>query len=184
MTVIVGLVKDKTVWMGSDSAGIGGLSMSHRLDSKVFVNKQVLIGYTSSFRMGQILQYNLTPPKHDPVHSNMEYMVKTFIPSVRSMLKKHGFQKTVNGEISSGTFLVGYNGQLYQIEGDYQVCRVTESYQTCGCGGDIALGSLFSTESLNINPKKRIKIALSAAARFSAGVCKPFHIISQTSKDN
>lgn len=38
MTCIVGVVEGHTVWMGGDSAGVGGYALTVRADQKVFRN--------------------------------------------------------------------------------------------------------------------------------------------------
>lgn len=63
MTCIVGLVDQGNVWIGGDSAGVGGYDLMLRADQKVFRNGDFLMGFTSSFRMGQLLRYKLSPPK-------------------------------------------------------------------------------------------------------------------------
>ena len=62
MTCIVGLIDGNRVWMGGDSAGVSGLDITVRSDPKVFRNGDFLIGFTSSFRMGQLLAFRLRPP--------------------------------------------------------------------------------------------------------------------------
>lgn len=178
MTAVIGVVEDRTVWLGGDSAGVGGLSMQTRSDPKVFKSGEFVLGYTTSFRMGQILEHHLVAPQPFEGEAGMPYMVKRFVPAVKTLLKEHGFQESQNGRDSGGTFLVGYRGELYEIEDDYQVARVMQSYHAVGCGRDLALGSLFTTSDFAWSPKVRIRKALEAAAEFSAGVRGPFTIIS------
>lgn len=52
MTCIIGFIKNKKVYIGGDSAGVGGSHVTIRRDSKVFKNGNFIMGYTSSFRMG------------------------------------------------------------------------------------------------------------------------------------
>ena len=59
MTCIVGLVHEGVVYIGGDSAGVGGMSLTVRADEKVFQNGEFLMGFTTSFRMGQLLRYSL-----------------------------------------------------------------------------------------------------------------------------
>lgn len=177
MTAIVGIAEDGKVWIGGDSAGVGGLSMQTRTDPKVFLNGEFVFGYSTSFRMGQLLEYEFSPPMPIEGESGMAYMVRRFIPCVKDCLSLGGFQAVENGQDSGGTFLVGYRGQLYEIESDYQVARVRQGYHACGCGDDLALGSLHTTAQLGLRPEERIEMALSAAAEFSAGVRGPFSIL-------
>ena len=56
MTCIAGLIEDGNIWIGGDSAAVTHYRMMKRADTKVFINGPFLIGFTSSYRMGQILQ--------------------------------------------------------------------------------------------------------------------------------
>ncbi|HEX8030284.1 MAG TPA: hypothetical protein VF491_17540 [Vicinamibacterales bacterium] len=176
MTCIVGFVEGDTVWMGGDSAGVGGYSLNVRADAKVFRNGPMLFGFTSSFRMGQLLRYALTVPDHDPRIDIDKYMATTFIDAVRECLKSRGYATKKNDAEEGGTFLVAYKGQLFYIGDDYQVGRPADGFDAVGCGFDIARGALFA--SSHLKGKKRAQLALEAAERFSAAVRGPFHIES------
>lgn len=173
MTCVVGLIADKAVIMGADSAGVAGLSLTVRADPKVFCNGPMLIGYTSSFRMGQLLRFRLEiPPHHPPEKDDFLYMATDFIDAVRQCFKDHGYTKIDNSREEGGTFLVGYRGRIYEIAADYQVGIPVDGFAAVGCGFEIALGALYTTDGQN--PEERIRLALAAAQRFSAGVREPF----------
>lgn len=178
MTIIVGLLdkENKTIYMGGDSAGVGGYSLMQRRDAKVFINGDFIIGYTTSFRMGQLLRFKFVPPKLPDGMDVYKFMCTDFIDSVRLVLKEGGFA-TVNDNVEAGgTFLVGFKGRLFEVQDDFQVAEGLINYAACGCGEDIALGSLYSTTHLIRTPEERVMIALKAAGKFSAGVCDPFII--------
>ncbi|MFH0902328.1 MAG: hypothetical protein V2A73_16980 [Pseudomonadota bacterium] len=174
MTCIVGLVEEGTVYIGGDSAGVSGLDLTVRADEKVFRSGPFLMGFTSSFRMGQLLRYALTPPLHDPEMDIDKYMVTVFVNAVRQCLKDGGYARKEHEVESGGTFLVGYKGRLFEINGDYQVGRPLDGYAAVGCGAQIAHGALFA--SAERPPEKRVLMALDAAERFSAGVRRPFMV--------
>lgn len=134
MTCIIGLAEKKTVFMSADSAGVAGLDIVTRKDPKVFLNGEFLIGYTTSFRMGQILRYSFNPPKPREGINSYEYMCTEFIDALISSLKDKGFAKVDNNRISGGTFLVGYRGSLFEIDSDFQVGEVLKNYVSVGCG--------------------------------------------------
>jgi ATP-dependent protease HslVU (ClpYQ) peptidase subunit len=181
MTCIVAIEEKGNVYIGGDSAGVSGLSVQIRADEKVFENGCFIMGFTSSFRMGQLLRYKFDPPKQTVNQSDMKYMVSDFVDAVRACFEKNGFGKVSKGsDNEGGTFLVGYNGSLYCIEGDFQVAQLHNKYAAVGCGRDLALGSLYSTEGKA--PEFRIKKALEAASAFSAGVAPPFVIVKQLKK--
>lgn len=173
MTCIVGLVHDGDVYIGGDSAGVAGLSITIRSDEKVFGNGPFIMGFTTSFRMGQLLRYKLAPPAQTVHQNDMEYMVTSFVDSCRQCFAGNGFGD--KDATVGGNFLVGYKGKLYNIEGDYQVGVPRAPFDAVGCGSDLALGAMYATEGLP--PEKRINAALAAAATFSAGVAPPFTIL-------
>jgi len=171
MTCVLGLIDKGSVYIGADSAGIAGLSISIRNDPKVFGVADFIIGFTSSFRMGQLLRWKFSPPPQTVHQDDYEYMCTTFIDSVRECFARNGF----GSEHTGGNFLVGYKSKLYNVQADYQVGIPSAPFDTAGCGADLALGALYATEGMN--PEDRVKIALSAAAAFSAGVSAPFNIL-------
>jgi len=174
VTCIVGLVDNGTVYIGGDSAGVAGYDLTVRKDEKVFINGSFIFGFTSSFRMGQLLRYKFKPPYRVPDMTIEEYMCTTFIDGVRSCLKDGGFARTENGEESAGTFIVGHNGRLFVIDSDFQVGESIHTFAAVGCGAQAALGAMYAT--MNLDPEDRIRIALEAAEQFNAGVRRPFVI--------
>lgn len=174
MTCIVGLAVDGKVYIGGDSAGVSGWSLSLRADKKVFRNGEFLIGFTTSFRMGQLLAYSFSPPAPRDGQELHAYMATDFVWAVRECLKAGGIAERHNEAEKGGDFLVGFRGRLFSIESDYQVGEEIGGFAACGCSRDIALGAIVATPDLP--PEKRIGIALSAAERLSAGVRAPFHV--------
>ena len=120
MTCIVGLVHEGVVYIGGDRAGVAGLSLVVRADEKVFRNGDFLMGFTTSFRMGQLLRYKLDPPRRHPDDRVAKYMVVDFINAVRECLKAGGWASKEKEIEQGGTFLVGYSGHLFTVQGDYQ----------------------------------------------------------------
>lgn len=178
MTCIVGLKHEGIVWIGGDSAGVAGLSITTRKDPKVFVRDKVIFGFTSSFRMGQLLMQKMRVPKRHADTDTYEYMITDFIDAVRTCFTEGGFKKVENAVEQGGCFLVGHAGRLFKVEGDFQVGEALGDYDAAGCGEDIALGAMHATAALELSPKARIKRALAAAVEHSAGVRPPFVIQS------
>ena len=174
MTCIVGLIDDGHVYIGGDSAGVAGLDIYRRKDEKVFkIRNEFIMGFTTSFRMGQLLRYSFEPTKIHQDTGIFEYMVTEFVEEVRKSFKRGGFLEKDKETESGGTFLVGFKGRLFRIEGDFQVGEVHHSFEACGCGQGFALGAMFSNGHIK-DPEKRIINALEAAQEFSAGVREPF----------
>lgn len=182
MTCIVGLEHEGAVYIGGDSAGVemGSLAICGRADEKVFVTDsgEMAMGFCGSFRIGQLLRYALTLPAQKVGQDDMTYLVTDFVDAVRAMQRDKGSLKKENEvDESDAGFLVGFNGKLYAIESDFQVGRAMDSYTACGCGAQIALGAMYATKLLGMDPEDRIRVALAAAAEYSAGVRAPFVIV-------
>lgn len=176
MTAIAGLVHDGVVHIGGDSAGVGGWRMTVRADTKVFRNGPYVFGFTSSFRMGQLIRWSLQAPAPDGDLDR--FMCTTFIDSVRACLKEGGFAKKNSEQEEGGTFLVGVAGRLFTVHSDYQVGEAVDGYAAVGCGEEPALGALFATANMGLAADERLELALEAAERFSAGVRAPFAYVS------
>lgn len=176
MTCIVALEKNNRVYMGGDSMAAAGWDMGVISFQKVFINGQFLIGYTTSFRMGQLLEHELTVT-HQEDESDMHYMVTKFIHAVQNLFKDFGFSKIENNQETGGLFLVGYRGKIYKVDDDYQVLRYRKGYDAVGAGYAYALGSLYANSTED--PRQKILDALEAAATFSNGVCKPFYVLEK-----
>lgn len=191
MTCIVGYADGKDVWIGGDSAGVAGLDLTIRSDSKVFTRTgkvlnddvlttyEMIFGFTSSFRMGQIIRYDMELPNTLPPKDSEEceaWMVREFIPKLRKALKDGGYSSISNNEENGGTFLVGVNGTLFSIQGDFQVGRNQVQFGSVGCGANFALGAMTVLDWEH--PGLTLLSALEAATRWSAGVSGPYTIIT------
>lgn len=175
MTCIVGIAHHGQVILGADSAGTGGTDQRIRRDRKVFVNGELIFGFTSSFRMGQLLEFNLTPPSIIEGQEPFSYAVRALVPAIRDALKAGGFSKIDSGRETGGVFLVGFRGRLFTIYEDFQVGEDLGSIASVGCGDAYALGAMHALSSAD--PMVRLQAGLDAAATFSAGVAGPFHFV-------
>ena len=199
MTAIAAVIENGKLYMGGDSAGVGGYALTVRKDEKVFINGEFIIGGTTSFRMLNLLRYSFKPPEKkatSPVgkakkwfgraeswmngsekakeQTDEEFMSTCFIDAIRACFKAGGFG---SGDGSTGgNFIVGCRGRLYIIDNDFQVGIPANDFAAVGCGQDLCLGSLYSTGSMPA--EQRIAMALKAAEQFSAGVRGPFVIRS------
>jgi ATP-dependent protease HslVU (ClpYQ) peptidase subunit len=177
MTCIVGLVENGVVYIGGDSSAVSGWHLLLRKDRKVFRVGDVLLGFTSSFRLGQLLRDTFRPPVVQEDEDIERYMTTTFINAVRECLKEGGFAQKKNEQESAGTFLVGFRGRLFRIADDYQVGETLHNYDAVGSGESVALGSLYTTAHFPtpLPPSTRIELALAAAEQHNIGVRGPFY---------
>lgn len=175
MTCIVGIATEGKIILGADSAGVSGLDMRIRKDRKVFLNGELIIGGTSSFRMLQLLQFNLTPPAIVEGQEPYAYAVRALVPAIRDTLKSGGYAITNSGREEGGVFIVGFRGCLFTIHSDFQVAECIDDITAVGCGEGYAMGAMHALSQAD--PMTRLQAGLNAAAAFSAGVCAPFHFV-------
>jgi len=178
MTCIIGLEEDGKIYIGGDSASGYPNIVRSTTTQKVFAIEPFIFGYTSSFRMGQILHYNIDFPIPPESIYNEEYMVGIFIEIVRKQFKEYGFSKIETNEESGGTFLVGVAGQIWQVESDFQVSRPKDGIFAIGSGSDVALGAMKALEH-KLEPRERILDALAICAYFCPYVRPPFVVLER-----
>lgn len=185
MTCIVAIKHNKKIYMGGDSLGSNSaMSKVVRNDPKVFINDEMIFGFTASFRMGQILEYVMEAPTRPEGISDMKYLIAYWIPELIATFSDHGFRGERGLEDhdetrTGGDFLLGYRGTLYHIHSDFQVGIPADQYDAAGCGEDLAMGAIFTAKKTGIkDPEAILTVALEAAEKFSAGVQRPFVILS------
>lgn len=191
MTCIVGIETEGGVIMGADSAGVAGLKLEIRGDEKVCRSGRIVMGFTSSFRMGQLVRFAL--PNIQPETSDLssreaafEWAVTKFIPHIRKVLADGGFREKKDEVESGGTFLVGVGPYLFAVGDDFQVAHRLPVRgvlcNACGCGEDAALGAIYGITQHLPNrdypdAHRLIGIALETAMLMSAGVRGPFVVM-------
>lgn len=186
MTCILGLEYNNKVYMGCDSMAASNKDMYVTSLKKVFVRDEMIFGYTSSFRFGQLLQYSLDIPTDNYYKDGSDpfyYLVNSFIPALRDCLATNGYTRIDNNVEEGGTMLLGYKGKLYSIYDDFQVNRSEYGFNSVGCGSSYALGAmdnyLFEGNGATwLQIDQIIESCLTTAAKFSNGVCAPFYVRS------
>lgn len=176
MTCIVGLVGADRIYIGADSAGTDSqMGQTIRRDGKLFQNGPYLIGFSGSYRVGQLIQYAGLP---EPAQNDdlPRFMVTTFIESVRQILKAGGVAQKKEEVESGGFFLVAIRGRLFNIASDYQVGESADPFDATGSGERSALGAMYAMKDATLGPTVKITTALEAAERYHAAVRRPFVI--------
>jgi ATP-dependent protease HslVU (ClpYQ) peptidase subunit len=182
MTCIVGLAHSDGVYIAADSLGSGGgvgqeyntpklvkLDVFQKQDlslTKIFLG----IGYTSSYRMGDILRYNFTPPPIEVGEDENEYLVKDFIPELIKCFEEHSFVKSKDGTKSGGSFLIGLRNRLFNVQDDFSVLEPSCGYISVGSGQEFAMGAMYAQPKPIDAPSEAVLLAIKAASEFSTTV--------------
>lgn len=180
---------ETAAFFGADSQASGGWHSTPRRDGKVFRLGDAVVGFTTSYRMGQIVRYLTKPPKAYwmTAHSKRklypdlhEAMVTWASGELRTALKDNGYTKVDNNREDGGTFIVGWKGRIFVIEDDFQVAEPSTGFHAVGCGAPYALGALSALDqTTDETVRGRLQVALIAAERFSNGVGSPFEYLSE-----
>lgn len=190
MTCIVGVLGEKDIFIGGDAASGDPDHYSIKIckTPKVFkteiISKRnkikipMLIGYTTSFRMGQLLQYSLVPPEWPDRMESERYFATIFIDHVRKLFQEKGFIRKDKDQESGGNFLLAVKGGLFNIEDDFKVHQVVENYDAIGCGLYLAQGTLYALRQIGPLNSDSVRLALEASAHHNAYVRPPFTILS------
>ena len=191
MTCIVAVRDGRTVVIGGDSAAVGEHEVYIRATRKVFITGAYAIGFTRSWRMGQILRHETELPEPPDTRDGgelEEFLVSSLVPAIRRSFHEHGFAKTVratrtpdyieDGQEIGGVFLLGLHGHIFEVRNDYQVVRPATPYAAVGDGAIAALGALHAlTAHTTLTLKELATAALMAAETYSRSVRSPFHFI-------
>lgn len=176
MTCIVAIETTDGVVIGSDRMGSNGHTGSPVTEAKIFTKGEVTIGYTSSFRMGQLLQYALAIPDIKQDQNIDEWVAVDFIQALRTTYKDHGWDEVKDGVAIGGTFILVVRSRAYIIQDNYSFIRRITGEYAVGSGCDYALGSLRSTRD-KMPTTDRVLEALATAAEYVVSVAGPFDII-------
>lgn len=181
MTCIAAIADGGQVFMGADTAASyeDDTRSVSRADEKIFWKGPLLIGFCGSFRMAQVIRYCFTPPPLPKKSGDITgYLAGKFSQALRKALESAGL--LASGEVVElpGNLLIGYKGQIYEIDSDLGVGTYRDPFVSIGTGAVYAQGSLYSTAGQA--PQDRLRIALEAAERFDAGVRSPFSFADTT----
>ena len=161
---------------------VAGTSKSVRLDVKVFRVGEYVLGFTSSFRMGQILQYqtDLVSPMPEEGKDLHRFAVTQLVPRLRAAFHSNGMMgKNEIGQDCVGQFLIGYKDQLWCVESDFQVSVPADPFYCIGSGAQFAAGAMeVLTTAPASHPEDVIKGAIAVAEKFSCGVGGPVTVES------
>lgn len=149
-------------------------------------NSEVMIGYTSSWRMGQLLHYSLELPERVVGQDDdMRWLVNDFVDAVRELFVEKGFglKDPDTTQELGGTWLLAYKNRLYYVYDDFHIGEPLEEYAAVGSGASYALGALnalvSSGHAEHMAPEDVVLAALEAAQYHGVGIEKPFSVFKE-----
>lgn len=175
MTCALAVTENGATLLAADSAGS---SIEHNEihtfeNAKVFLAGPYGIGFTTSYRLGQILRFETEFPA-PPTGDLERFMATSFIAAVRRGLEVGGLSRELN---EHGSILVAVHGQLFCIGSEFQVMAMSTPYAAVGSGRHPAYGALYAMEGCGKTLREKAEIALRASQTFTPGVREPFTFV-------
>lgn len=168
MTCIAGFLEDSgDIYMGGDSIGVCGSEYILVKDPKVFVKRNMIFGFTNSFRLGDILKYDFQIPDHPPELSTYEYLTSVFLVELIARYEERKCTTITENVMMADSFLLGYNKRLFRIENDLCVLEDVFNFNSLGGGQEFAKATMYNQMKEEMNPVERVLNALDVASVFS-----------------
>jgi ATP-dependent protease HslVU (ClpYQ) peptidase subunit len=178
MTCIVGLNTGNKIIIAGDGMGSNGFTGFQEKKPKVFKKDNFIFGVCGDFRVMQILANKFSAPKRMIDQTTDDYIYNTFIDYIFTLFKDNNCLNLKDGKLEfQGSFLFGYEKELYQMFGNFQININSLGYDECGSGGYHAIASLYSTNGLDISPEDRVKKAIECANQFVISVDNKIDIV-------
>lgn len=186
MTAIVAIQAGDRVIIGADSLGVDqGFERELRRDDKIFragPNNEYVIGYSTSYRGGQILRYHVPWPEFPDVVTHEEalaFFVSKIVPAVQNTIERYWLNRQPDDLID---FIIATGRWFARISSDMQVAQLYD-YAAIGSGAPYALGALaILTASHEVHYlggfEEAVRKALKASEKHNAGVAGPFILLS------
>jgi ATP-dependent protease HslVU (ClpYQ) peptidase subunit len=131
----------------------------------------MLIGYTSSYRMGQLLEHSLIIPERETNQSIENYMYVDFINAVRELLKNNGQMQVDRNVQTIGFFLIVTEGLIFQMQDDLSLLEAADGFDACGSGESYARAALHLLKNQGkLSPKEMLTEAIDIAAQYVSSV--------------
>lgn len=156
MTCIIAYTNGTNSFIAGDKLGSNGFTHGVVVEPKIFEKKfkkvsenglnkteeTLSMGYTTSFRMGQLLTYNLELPEQKSNQNFMQYLVLEVVPLLRKLYKDEWGSKDTQQDIGGGNFLILHNHEIYEVQPDFSVLQPKSHIASVGCGTYHAMASM------------------------------------------
>ncbi len=185
MTCIAAVTANGYLTIAGDSQGSvpGTWQMYDRRDEKVFALTDWMgVGFTTSYRLGQIVRYHLPPLDEPTTLDRHAWMVSRFVPELRGALRQHGWVKAENGRDEGGTMIVSIRSDIFVIYDDFQVAQPALPFCAIGAGGDVATGYLQAAMETPLADRSR-RAARAALPQRATPPSAPAKVVTVTAGD-
>jgi len=191
MTLIIGidlqLGKDKYLYLAGDKCGSNGFVKDNYVKPKIFKRDDYAFGYTSSFRMGQLLEHSKIS-KDLPSWKEEENVYTSFVDWAKTAMKDGGYLQEKNGEITGGNFIFFNGKSLYEVQSDFSILVPNDGLLAVGQGEYHAKGimrsymSLVKENKVKFNINDLIELIYKTVSSLTTGVSCEYDVLKLESK--
>lgn len=167
---------NNTIYMCGDKCGSNGNTQDICVEPKVFHNGDFMIGYTTSFYMGQLLKHIWNPPTRLENETTDSYLHNSVRKSLINMFKENNFGSH-DGGYEIGTFILVYKSRIFTVHSDMQFFE--NKYLTAvGCG-DVAARAAVETyiKCGFTDVESMLKSSIETVSKICCGVSKECDIV-------
>jgi len=186
MTLIIGidlqLGKDKYLYLAGDKCGSDGFSKDNYIKPKIFKRDDYAFGYTSSFRMGQLLEHS-NISKDLPSWKEEENVYTSFVDWAKTSMKNGGYLQENNGVASGGNFIFFNGKSLYEVQSDFSILVPNDGLLAVGQGEYHAKGimraymSLVKENKVKFNIDDLIELVYKTVSSLTTGVSYEYDVL-------
>ena len=187
MTCIIGCRTDQKIYIAGDSAGAddSGFGVS-RGDTKVYKkqtnNGGLILGFSHSFRYGQLLKFKWDVPKYDESLDFEEYLHTDFIDSIYELMNENYLDDKNPSNKDLGVTIIGFKNQMFTLGEDLQIEKINKQFSDflcIGCGSEIAYGAMEGLSKLE--PKERMMRSLQIVSKYYSSSVRPPYLMESIS---
>jgi ATP-dependent protease HslVU (ClpYQ) peptidase subunit len=141
---------------------------------KVWKKEGYLFGYAGSMD-GDRIKHLFVPPTPEPRVNIDKFMYSKFLKALRKFYEEWWVDVSPSSDFG---LIICVKGKIYEHNAaDMSLTQYDQDYLAMGSGGDLALGSLYSTK-LYKDGRKRANMAVQAAINHSTSCKGPIDIVS------
>lgn len=171
MTCIAAIKAEDGIYMMADRQASSEYRVRYYCAKpKIFIRSGMLIGMAGSGTDALIVEHRMEFPEHASDEDAFTYLAKRWLPAYREALKEEERITERDGKkIAESVVLIGYQGELFEVDDEFDLVDEREGIAAIGSGHDLAKGSLYTTGLLlgvDLRPQERLRVALTAARRF------------------
>jgi len=176
MTTTLALKLKNKVVFASDSAASTDYRIHLYNHGKFFkTSNGIVIGNAGSVREQQIVEFGLTIPTLEHAESVEHYMYR-LANAIKSALLSEKANK--DDEWCRSSFIVYYDGRLFEFDVDFQIAEHSDNYEAIGSGQYYAIGAMDAMlQRGDDDPVEIAKKAVETAIRHDPFSVGPVHFM-------